>query len=225
MTPVIRAVLESTVKTVQHRAVLVPSALATIGTILAFRALGTDDGFWLLRPPAMALLAVVLGVRFWIGLSVSATALTIMRAGYRWRPARWLSPVIALEAGLVSLVLFVPVAAALIFLIVPGVVLALRWSQAAMLIVDHRSAWLDAAEASADLTYGRKPMIFAVWMIAGAALGAAGWIGQTADDVAGAVGAPVMLVTIVDALFQIAADAFSLVLVAAVYHALDAEGT
>ena len=221
----IRAVLESTLKTIQHRGVLVPSAIATIGTALAFRALGTDHGFWLLSPPAMALVAIVLCVRFWIGVSVSATALTIMRAGDRWRPARWLSPMVAFEAGLVSLVLFVPVAAALVFLIVPGVLLALRWSQTVMLIVDRRAAWLDAAEASADLTHGRRTMIFALWMIAGAALGVAGWLGQTADDVAAAIGAPAMLVTAVDWLLQIAADAFSLVLVAAVYHALDVEGT
>jgi hypothetical protein len=221
----IRAVLESTVKTVQHRAVLVPSAIATIGAAIAFRALGTDAGFWRLPPPAMALVGLVLGVRFWIGLSVSATALAIMRAGYRWRPARWLSPMVAFEAGLVSLVLFVPVAAALVFLIVPGIVLALRWSQAVMLIVDRRAAWLDAAEASVDLTHGRRMVIFVVWMIAGAALGIAGWLGGTADAIAAAIGAPVMLVTAVDWLFQIVADAFSLVLVAAVYHALDAETT
>jgi hypothetical protein len=221
----IRAVLESTAKTIQHRVVLVPSALATIGAALAFRALGTDDGLWRLSTPAMTLLVIVLGVRFWIGLSVSATALTIMRAGYRWRPARWLSPMVAFEAGLVSLVLFVPVAAALVFLIVPGVLLALRWSQTVMLIVDRRAAWLDAAEASADLTHGRRMAIFALWMIAGAALGIAGWLGQTADDIAGAIGAPVMLVTAIDWLLQIGADAFSLVLVAAVYHALDVEGT
>lgn len=221
----IRAVLESTLKTLQHRAVLVPSTIATIGTMLAFRALGTGNGFWRLSPPAMALLVVVLCVRFWIGLSVSATALTIMRAGDRWRPFRWLPPTVAFEAGLVSLVLVVPVAAALVFLIVPGVILALRWSQAAMLIVDRRSAWLDAAEASADLTHGRKVAIFAVWLIAGAALGAAGWLGQTVGEIAAAIRAPVLLVTAVDALFQIAADAFSLVLVAAVYHALDVEGT
>jgi hypothetical protein len=205
--------------------VLVPSAIATVAANLAFRALDTDSGFWLLAPPAMALLGVILCVRFWIGLSISATALTIMRAGYRWRPARWLSPMVALEAGLVSLVLFVPVAAALVFLIVPGIVLALRWSQAVMLIVDRRAAWLESAEASVDLTHGRRMAIFAIWLIAGAALGVAGWLGQTADEVAAAIGAPVMLVTAIDWLFQIAADAFSLVLVAALYHALDAEGT
>jgi hypothetical protein len=222
---VIRAVLESTLKTLQHRAVLVPSAIATIVAMLAFRALGTGDGFWRLSPPAMALLAVVLCARFWIGLSVSATALTILRARDRWRPFRWLPPTVAFEAGLVSLVLVVPVAAALVFLIVPGILLALRWSQAVMLIADRRAAWLDAAEASADLTHGRKVAIFAVWMIAGAVLGVAGWLGGTADEIAAASGAPTRLVIGVDALFQVAADAFSLVLVAAVYHALDVEGT
>jgi hypothetical protein len=94
-----------------------------------------------------------------------------------------------------------------------------------MLIVDRRAAWLDAADASADLTHGRRTAIFAIWLIAGAALGIAGWLGQTADDIAAALGAPVMLVTAIDRLLQIGADAFSLVLVAAVYYALDSEGT
>src|SRR5262245_3967986 len=107
--------------------VLVPSATATIGSAVAFRALGAEQSFWVLTPGPMLLLTLVVIARFYLGLCVSATSLAIARANGRWRPTSWVAPTTAFEVGFVAICLALPILAGLLFLVVPGVWLALRW--------------------------------------------------------------------------------------------------
>lgn len=201
-------------------AVVLPSAAATAGSALAFRVLGAQRGFWMVPPSTMALLALVVCVRFWIGLSVTATALDVMRAGYRWRPVRWVAPTTTFEIAVVSLALTLAVLAGLVALILPGVLLALRWSQAPLLILDGHAAWLDAAEASAVITHGRRTSILGLWLIAGCGLALTGWFVQGSTEMAAALGVSAIGPQAIGMLFHIATDAFSLALAAAVYHEL-----
>lgn len=99
--------------------VLVPSAAATIGSHVVFRWFAADDAFWTLSAAAMWLISAVVVARFWIGLSVSMTALNIVRGNYRWRPFRFVSSSVALQAAVVSTAIALPILAATLFLIVP----------------------------------------------------------------------------------------------------------
>ncbi|HEX5217336.1 MAG TPA: hypothetical protein VFV98_17870, partial [Vicinamibacterales bacterium] len=136
-------------------AVLAPSAVATTGSTLVFRALDAEHGFWILPQRVMVPLALVVIVRFWLGLCVTATVLAILRANGRWRPTQWVAPTIAFEVGLVAICLTVPILAAVLFFIVPGLWLAIRWSQAVFLLLDRRAAWFESAEASGLVVQGR----------------------------------------------------------------------
>jgi len=187
-----------------------PSAVATIGSALAFRALNAEHGFWMLPQPTMAALALVVIARFWLGLCVTATILAILRANGRWRPTQWVAPTIAFEVGLVAICLAVPILAALLFFIVPGVWLAIRWSQAVFLLLDQRAAWFESAEASGLVVEGRYLRVLAVWLIAGVA----NYALEAAEPFA-----PAALVWGV----RVFADAYNLAVLAALYHTL--EGT
>lgn len=212
-------------KVLWHPTILVPSALATVGAHLAYGAIGADAGFWMVSPPGMWLLALVVCARFWIGLSVSVVALDIIRAGFHWRPFRFVSSSIALQAAVVSAALVLPVAAATLVFIVPGIFLAVRWSQAAMLIADGHSTWFGSAEDSAHLVHGRRLEIFSIWLIVGAALALVAWLQHAAVGLAGVVHAPAFVLETIALFVRIAVDAFSLVLVGAMYHELDMEAS
>lgn len=205
--------------------VLAPSAAATVGAHLAYSVIGAGAGFWTLEPGKMWLIAAVVVARFWVGLSVSATALDLLRARGRWRPFRVVTASVVLQAGVVGVALALPVLAATVFLIVPGVILALRWSQAAMLIIDGHSSWFASAEDSARLVYGRRLEILSIWLIIGGGLVVVAWLQQAATGLAGAVHAHPLAAQSTTLLVKIAVDAFSLVLVGATYHELDREAS
>jgi len=194
-------------RTIWMPAVLVPSAAATLGSALAFRALDADRGFWMLPQRTMLWLALVVIARFWLGLCVTATVLAIVRAGGRWRPAQWVAPARAFEVGAVVICLAVPILAALMFFIIPGVWLALRWSQAAFLLVDGRAQWFESAEDSALLVKDRYLIVLAVWAI----VGVANYALQTVEPLA-----PALIVWAV----RVVADAFNLAILASLYRAL-----
>ena len=178
-----------------------------MGSALAFRALDAEQGFWMLPQETMPWLALVVIARFWLGLCVTATVLAILRANGRWRPTQWVAPTTAFEVGAVVICLALPILAALLFLIVPGVWLALRWSQAAFLLLDRREAWFDAAEASALVVQDRYLVVLAVWLI----VGAANYALQMVEPVS-----PVALVWII----RVVADAFNLAVLASLYSTL-----
>ena len=191
-------------------AVMVPSALATLGSALAFRALDADQGFWMLPQRAMVWLALVAIARFWLCLCVTATVLAIVRAKGRWRPTQGVAPAVAFEVGFVAACLTVPILAALLFFIVPGVWLAIRWSQAVFLLLDRREAWFESAEASGLVVKDRYLIVLAVWGI----VGAANYALLAAEPFA-----PTAIVWIV----RVLADAFNLAVLASLYYALAEE--
>jgi len=189
---------------------MVPSAVATIGSALAFRALDADQGFWMLPQRTMAWLALVVIARFWLGLCVTATVLAILRARGRWRPTQWVAPAIAFEVGFVAICLAVPILAALLFFIVPGVWLAIRWSQAVFLLLDRREAWFESAEASGLIVTDRYLIVLAVWVVVGVVTYAL----QAVEPVA-----PLAVVWGV----RVVADAFNLAVLASLYYELAEE--
>ena len=186
---------------------LVPSAVATIGSGLAFRALDADHGFWMLPQRAMVPLALVVIARFWLGLCVTATVLAILRANDRWRPTQWVALTTAFEVGFVAICLTGPILAALLFFIAPGVWLAIRWSQAVFLLLDRRAAWFESAEESGLVVKDRYLRVLAVWLI----VGAANYALQAGEPFA-----PTVLVWA----GRVFADTYNLAVLAALYYAL-----
>jgi hypothetical protein len=146
------------------------SAASAVGGHLIFAALGADRGFFSVPPETMVLLVLVVIAQGWIALCISATALAFTRSEYGQVPSFivWVPATTAFEAGFVSLALALPTLACLVFLIVPGLMLALRWSQSMMLIVDGRTAWFESAGESALLTHGRRLDILLLWSLIGA---------------------------------------------------------
>lgn len=184
--------------------ILLLLGVSVIGGHLAFAALDASRGFWNLPRASMVALALVVLAQSWIGLCISATALAITRSEGAARSVVWVPATTAFEAGLVSLALAVPTLASLVFLIVPGVILALRWSLVPMLIVDGRSAWLASAEESAMLTYGRRLDLLLLWsLVAAVFLLVAG---------VQAVASPALVWPL-----QVVASAFALTILAAAY--------
>ena len=200
--------------------VLLPSVAATIAAHAVFTAADVSRGFWSLPTGTMAVLAIVVALRFWIGLSVSLTALQLMRGGFQRRPTYWVGPTTAFQAAVVCAGLGLAVIAGVLFLIIPGIVAAIGWSQAAMLIVDEESEWFEAAGASWLLTSGRRISILIVWLATGALLGTAEWLVSITADVGAATGVPAAVMIALAWIASAAADVFSLSIVAAVYHEL-----
>jgi hypothetical protein len=205
-----------------RREILAPSAIGTVASFLIYRWIGTDAGVANLSVPALWALGLAVSARFWLGLSISMTAVDILRSDRRWLPFYAVSPALALQAALITLCLALPMLAGAVFFIIPGVFLALRWSQTLMLIADERAQWFGAAEASADLVHGQKLDIFAIWLIVGGALALATWIDGVVASMVLATGLPTLVSTTLSVLLRIGGDAFSLALVGATYYELDA---
>ena len=180
------------------------AAVSALGGHLEFSALGAERGFWQVPPGTMVALVLIVVVQAWIGLCVSATALALARSDGEPPSFVWVPATTAFEAGVVSLALALPTIACLIFLIVPGVVLALRWSQSMMLIVDGRTAWLESAEESALLTRGRRLDILLLWSLLAALF-------------VGVAGVQEYAPAAIDSVLHFGANAFALTVLAVLY--------
>lgn len=66
--------------------------------------------------------------------------------------------------------------AAMIFLIVPGIVLAISWSLSVYFLIEKGKNPMQALKASNDATYGSKWAIFGVSLVFGIAVGIVWWI-------------------------------------------------
>jgi hypothetical protein len=182
------------------------SAASAIGGHLIFAALGADRGFFNVPPQTMMLLVLVVLAQGWIGLCISATALAFARAEYGQVPSSivWVRATTAFEAGIVSLALALPTFALLLFLIVPGIVVALRWSQSMMLILDGRTAWFESAGESALLTHGRRLDILLLWSLLAALF-------------VGVAGVQAYAPAVIDSVLLFGANAFALTVLAVLY--------
>jgi hypothetical protein len=221
LAPMLPRTLEAAWAVAWRREILTPSAIGTVASFLVYRWIGTDAGVSALSVPALWALGLAVSARFWLSLSVSMTAVDILRADRQWLPLYVVSPALTLQAAVVSLVLALPVLAGTVLLIIPGVFLALRWSQTLLLIADGRARWLGAAEASVDLVHGQKLDILALWLIVGCALGLATWFDAVVASMVSATGVPAVVSSALSLSLRVCADAFSLALVGATYYQLD----
>jgi hypothetical protein len=180
------------------------SAASAIGGHVIFAALGADRGFFSVPPATMVILTIVVISQAWIALCISATALAVTRAEGQAPGIVWVRATTAFEAGLVSLALALPTLACLLFLIVPGIVLALRWSQSMMLILDGRTAWFESAGESALLTHGRRLDILLLWSLLAALF-------------VGVAGVQVYAPAVIDSILLFGANAFALTVLAVLY--------
>lgn len=120
-----------------------------------------------LKPSYAGLLTVILSIlgRAWLMLSLAAMGLAILRGERASLRRQWVHVAIALEIGIVSVVLGVAVLAGTVALVVPGVYLLVLWSQAALVIVDRQARFLRAGNWSASLTDGYRLEILGIWAI------------------------------------------------------------
>lgn len=216
-------ILASTWRVLWYPSVLGVSAAATVLSHAAFRLAGTDAGFWSLPQSHMAIVAVIVVLRGWATLSVSATAVTIIRHRFVPRPVYWVPATTAFEAGAVTSLLALATMAGLLLLVVPGVVMALAWSQATLLILDRRANWFEAAGESWDLTAGRRLTILLVWLVTGGGFALVGWITTALVEIATVSGLPTAVPLALALAARVVTDAFGACLLAGTYCTLDPE--
>ena len=175
-----------TARAVRFPSVWGPAAVAAIGLHAGLRLLSVGPEFWLTQANLLAPVAILLLAWAWLGLATSATAIAVLRDRGRWRPTVWIPAPRAFQVGAVYVAIIAPIMAGLVFLVVPGIVLAIWWSQAGMLVLDGQAEWLDALPESQRLTAGRRFAILVSWLMIGAALavveGAAQAIGAVASE-------------------------------------------
>ncbi len=116
-------------------------------------------------PPEHAITTMVLVIlaKGWFSLTLARVALAMLRGQVPGILNHWVPVTTALRIAVVSVVLLAPILLGLLLLIVPGLYLAARWSQVALLIADDEAKWFDAAEASHWLTAGRRSAILLVF--------------------------------------------------------------
>lgn len=204
-------------------AVFVASTTTTVVTHLSYRLLDVDRGLSAWSTTTLYAVAVTVALRFWVGVSIWSTALDVLRTDGTPSRFRWASLSATLQVAVVTAALALLVIVGTVPFIVPGVWLAVRWSQAPMLIADGRAEWFAAAGDSAHVVNGRRLEILSVWLIVAAVLMVAAWMSTVLADIAAAFGASVSLSSIVSLLIKVPADAFCLTVVAATYFELDRE--
>jgi hypothetical protein len=214
------SVFTSVWQTVWYPSVILPSTVASLGALFAFKALGVGEGFWVLPQSTMPWVVVVLGAQFWAGLCVTATAVQILRSDGRLRSIYWVPATVAFQAALVSMGLTLAILVGFMFLVIPGLLLSLRWSQAMLLILDGRAEWFESAGQSEVIVYGHKLEILFIWVLVGHGFAVFGWLSLVSTDISLAIGASWLVPEVIAAAFRVAIHAFGFVVVAAVYHEL-----
>jgi hypothetical protein len=217
-------VLVGTWKAARYPSVWWPCVAGALGAHWAFAAIHADRGFWQLPQSTMVVVALIVIAQFMLDLATTATAVAVLRARGRWRPTSWTPLTVAFEAGVVSIALAVPILAGLVFLIVPGVIVALRWSQALFLILDGRAHWFEAARESEELTAGRQLPVLLVWLATGVMVALAAWLASTVGAAGDALARTSTWSAALILVGQVAADVFSLVVLASLYVELDTTG-
>jgi len=124
-----------------------------------------------LPPPpehAITTMVIVILAKGWFSLTLARIALAILRRQHAGFLNQWVPVTAALRIAFVSLVLLAPILLGLLFLVVPGVYLLARWSQATLALIDDRATWFDAADMSNSLTAGYRPWIILIFAIVAA---------------------------------------------------------
>lgn len=120
---------------------------------------------------------VVLGLVLLVEMGLRWGLMAVGLRGLRGQPAAvsrlWIPAGTFVRLVAVLLGAFVPIAAGLALLVVPGIWLSVRWSQLEALILDGRASWFEALHESSVLTAGsrwRVLAILAVFNVAGLTL-------------------------------------------------------
>ena len=148
-------------------ALWVPAVTVSLAAdgLMATLAWPFRDG--LLPPPerTITVMAIVILAKAWFSLTLCQIGLAIARGQHAGVLNNWVPVTTALRIGLVVCVVFVPIALGTLLLVVPGLYLLALWSQVALVLLDHRARWFEAAEHSGALTAGYKLPILLLWMI------------------------------------------------------------
>jgi hypothetical protein len=141
--------------------------------------------------------------------------------------ARLLLPFLGL-----SILVFVAAYIGLLFLVVPGVLLFLRWSVAGAVLVAEGRGIMESMGRSAALTKGRRGAIFLLYLIIGVIVVVAeaivlGVMGGVAGVIAFSQGAPstpagMIVALVVSPLLSIASTMFLVVIAGSLFHQLRA---
>jgi hypothetical protein len=177
--------------------------------ILPFAFVGTSGGRFLM--------AVVISQ--WTGWGMSRAALRVLRGD----TVRLLDSRLGLSTfGAIvftQLVIAVPIVIGVFLLVVPGIYLALTWSQVPMLILDGRARHLDALKASEELTRDRKLEILLVALVP-MLLTLPVAIVQGALAPGGSLASPAFALFLISAIWQMLAVTFGTFVTAVVYQML-----
>lgn len=107
----------------------------------------------------ITVMAILILAKGWFGLTLCRVALAGLRGQVTGVLNQWVPVQAALRIAAVTIVLLAPIVIGLAILIVPGLFLLSRWSQATLLLVDERAQWFEAADESSSLTAGYRAAI------------------------------------------------------------------
>lgn len=242
------AALQSTWWVLREPRIFLLSAATTIGFGLALALAGAPGGAGgiagaggtavpspALSSTAISAIVLLLIARSWVGLTIAATALRVLR---RDRRAPAIAGVSVLHAIAVLVVTVPPVAPIVVgafltlagqvlialigsVLIVVGAFWVAAWSQAGMLIIDGRADVMEAGQASVFMTRGFRGEILGIWLLVGAGVAAASWLDARVGAFMGAFSVGPPLAALVHLVLRVGSDAFGTCCVAAVYYELD----
>jgi len=128
-------------------------------------------------PRAAVLLPVVAllgGLSFYFAMGLVRVGLTAPpETTADWR-VLWVPPGLAAQVVVIWLLAGAAIFFGFVAFVVPGVILALMWSQAIYVIIDGRGAWIDALRLSRRLTRGAKWRLLGAYLVVGFVFGAPG---------------------------------------------------
>jgi len=160
-------------KTQMGNCIVVPLVAGLLITVIV----GIAVGIVAIIGMVSGLLAGALGIVLYLAAIVGSIWIGIGLAGFFLKIARGqpagLGDVFNGDFGLVlplflgGLLLNVVVGIGMLLLIVPGVILALMFSQFQLLVIDRRMGVMDAMKASNDLMKGNKLTLFLILLVAG----------------------------------------------------------
>lgn len=104
-------------------------------------------------------------VQQWLWWSMIAAALATSDSGRAGLGDFRVSLVAWIQLLVITLVTTVPIALGMVLLIIPGIYLALMWSQTSPLLITGRARWFGALGMSVRMTRGNRGRIFVLYLV------------------------------------------------------------
>lgn len=112
-------------------------------------------------------LGIYLLIHSWLYYGILRIALDSVRGPAKNR-GRLITPISDfIRVFLVTTVLIISVSIGFLLLIIPGIYIALTWSQVCLLLLDGRARLFDAFRLSANMTKNKKASIFSAFFVVG----------------------------------------------------------